>query len=124
MAGATKPYYRSGYVFLSRKGSGLEDLNSLDDPRLKKLTIGVNLFVSFDAEHSPPAMALSHHGVVGNLKGYHVSSDQNIHPEDIIKGVANKDVDIAIVWGPLAGYYAKQVAGACSSSRPCPIGIP
>jgi len=108
MAGSTKPYYRSGYAFVSRKGSGLEDINSLDDPRLKKLKIGVNLFVSSDGEHSPPEMALSKHGVVGNLKGYNVSYDENIRPEDIINGVAKKDVDLAIVWGPMAGYFVKR----------------
>jgi mxaJ protein len=108
MAGSTKPYYRSGYAFVSRKGSGLEDINSLADPRLKKLQIGVNLFVSSDGEHSPPEMALSRYGVVGNLKGYNVSYDENIRPEDIINGVAKKDVDVAIVWGPMAGYYVKK----------------
>ncbi len=108
MAGATKPYYRSGYAFVSRKGSGLEDINSLADPRLKKLRIGVNLFVSSDGEHSPPEMALSSHGVVGNLKGYNVSYDENIRPEDIFNGVAKKDVDLAIVWGPMAGYFVKK----------------
>jgi mxaJ protein len=108
MAGSTKPYYRSGYAFVSRKGSGLEDINSLADPRLKKLKIGVNLFVSSDGEHSPPEMALSKHGVVGNLKGYNVSYDENIRPEDIINGVAKKEVDLAIVWGPMAGYFVKK----------------
>jgi mxaJ protein len=107
-AGATKPYYRSGYMFLSRKGSGLEDINSLADPRLKKLKIGVNLFVSSDGEHSPPEMALSRYGVVGNLVGYSVAYDDTTRPDDIIKGVAKKDVDLAIVWGPQAGYFVKQ----------------
>src|SRR4051794_17038452 len=109
-AGATKPYYRSGYMFLSRKGSGLEDINSLADPRLKKLKIGVNLFVSTDGEHSPPEMALSRYGVIGNLRGYNTSYDENIRPEDIINGVANKDVDVAIVWGPMAGYFVKKAS--------------
>lgn len=108
MAATTKPYYRSGYAFVSRKGDGLEDINSLDDPRLKKLTIGVNLFVSSDGEHSPPEMALGQHGVVGNLKGYNVSYDENIRPEDIINGVAKKEVDLAIVWGPMAGYFVAK----------------
>lgn len=108
MAGSTKPYYRSGYMFLSRKGSDLENINSLADPRLKKLRIGVNLFVSSDGEHSPPEMALSRYGVVGNLKGYNTSYDENIRPEDIINGVAKKDVDLAIVWGPMAGYFVKK----------------
>jgi mxaJ protein len=107
MAGATKPYFRSGYVFVTRKGSGLEDIKSLADPRLKKLKIGVNIYTS-DAENSPPAMALSQYGVVGNLTGYSTFFDENNRPEDIINAVGKKEVDLAIAWGPLAGYYAKQ----------------
>ena len=106
MAGTTKPYFRSGYVFVTRKGSGLEDLKTLADPRLKKLKIGVNIYTS-DAENSPPAMALSQYGVIGNLTGYSTFFDENNRPEDIINGVAKKDVDLAIAWGPLAGYFAK-----------------
>jgi mxaJ protein len=95
-------------MFLSRKGSGLENINSLADPRLKKLKIGVNLFVSTDGEHSPPEMALSRYGVVGNLTGYSTAYDETTRPEDIINGVAKKDVDLAIVWGPAAGYFVKR----------------
>jgi mxaJ protein len=108
MTGVTKPYFRSGYVFVARKGSELEDVKSLADPRLKKAKIGVNMYTS-DAENSPPAMALSRYGVVGNLKGYFTFFSDQDRPEDIIKGVANKDVDIAIAWGPLAGYFAKEL---------------
>jgi mxaJ protein len=107
MTGVTKPYFRSGYYFVARQGSGLEDLKSLADPRLKKLKIGVNMY-NGDAENAPPAMALSKYGVVGNLKGYWTFFSDQERPEDIINGVANKDVDVAIAWGPLAGYYAKQ----------------
>jgi len=107
MAGATKPYFRSGYVFVTRKGSGLEDISSLSDPRLKKLRIGVNIYTS-DAENSPPAMALSHYGVVGNLVGYSTFFDDHTRPEDIVNAVSSKDVDLAIAWGPLAGYYARK----------------
>jgi mxaJ protein len=107
MAGATKPYFRSGYVFVTRKGSSLDDISGLADPRLKKLKIGVNVYTS-DAENSPPAMALSQYGVVGNLVGYSTFFDDRNRPEDIINAVINKDVDLAIAWGPLAGYFAKQ----------------
>jgi quinoprotein dehydrogenase-associated probable ABC transporter substrate-binding protein len=107
MAAATKAYFRSGYVFVTRKGSGLDDINSLADPRLKKLKIGVNIYTS-DAENSPPAMALSQYGVVGNLVGFSTFFDENNRPEDIVNAVAKKDVDLAIAWGPLAGYYAKS----------------
>jgi quinoprotein dehydrogenase-associated probable ABC transporter substrate-binding protein len=106
IAGVTKPYFRSGYVFVTRKDSGL-DLKSLADPRLKKLKIGVNLLNS-DAENTPPAMALSRYGVVGNLVGFSTFYTETERPEDIINAVAKKDIDVAIVWGPIAGYFAKQ----------------
>ncbi len=106
MAGVTAPYYRSGYVFVTRKDSGL-DITSLADPRLKKLRIGINLLHS-DSENTPPAMALSRYGVVGNLTGYSTFYTEDDRPEDIVNAVANKDVDLAIVWGPLAGYFARS----------------
>ena len=106
MAGVTKPYFRSGYVFVTRKDSGL-DIKSLADPRLKKLKIGVNLLNS-DAENTPPAMALSRYGVVGNLVGFSTFYTETERPEDIVKAVAKKDIDVAIVWGPLAGYFVKS----------------
>jgi quinoprotein dehydrogenase-associated probable ABC transporter substrate-binding protein len=106
MAGTTKPYFRSGYVVVYRKDSGL-DLKGLDDPAWKKLRIGVNLLNS-DAENTPPAMALSRHGVVGNLVGFTTFYSELDRPEDIIKAVADKKVDASIVWGPLAGYFAAR----------------
>src|ERR671910_899794 len=106
MAGVTKPYFRSGYVFVTRKDRGL-NIKSLADPRLKKLKIGVNLLNS-DSENTPPAMALSQYGVVGNLVGYSTFYTETERPENIINDVAKKEVDVGIVWGPLAGYFAKQ----------------
>jgi mxaJ protein len=106
MAGTTKPYYRSGYVFLTRQDGKLADIKSLADPRLKKARIGVTLLPS--DEQLPPTMALSHYGVVGNLHGYHGWYNDEDRPEDIVNAVANDSVDVAIVWGPLAGYFAKQ----------------
>ena len=106
MAGTTTPYYRSGYVFLTRRGSKLADLKSLADPRLKKARIGVTLLPS--DEQLPTTMALSHYGVVGNLRGYHGWYNEDDRPEDIVNAVANDSVDVAIVWGPLAGYFAKH----------------
>ena len=106
MAGVTKPYFRSGYVFVTRKDRSL-DIKSLADPRLKKLKIGVNLLNS-DAENTPPAMALSRYGVVGNLVGYSTFYTETERPENIITDVAQKKTDVAIVWGPLDGYFAKR----------------
>ena len=117
MAGVTEPYFRSGYVFVTRKDSGL-DITSLADPRLKQLRIGVNLLHS-DAENTPPAMALSRYGVVGNLTGYSTFYTEDDRPEDIINAVADKEVDIAIVWGPVAGYFVRS-ASAPLEIRPLP----
>src|SRR5215210_2442630 len=108
IAGVTKPYFRSGYVFVTRKDRGL-DIKSLADPRLKKLKIGVNILNS-DAENTPPAMALSRYGVVGNLTGYYTFYTDSVRPEDIVNAVAKKEIDVAIVWGPLAGYFAPKAS--------------
>jgi mxaJ protein len=102
----TRPYYRSAYVIVYRKDSGL-NITSLDDPALKQLKIGVNM-VGSDGDAGPPAAALKSHGVVGNLVGFPTFYSEINRPEDIIKAVADKKVDIAIVWGPTAGYFAAK----------------
>jgi quinoprotein dehydrogenase-associated probable ABC transporter substrate-binding protein len=108
MAGVTKPYYRTSYVAVQRHDVP-HVITSLDDPALKTMKIGVHLYSS-DAENSPPAMALSAHGVVGNLVGFGtVFMGDHDRPEQIIQAVIDKSVDIAFVWGPLAGYYAKKL---------------
>ncbi len=106
MVATTKAYFRTGYVIVTRKDSGL-DIKSLDDPRLKTLRIGINLLNS-DSENTPPAMALSSHGVVGNLVGFPTFYSDLARPEDIINAVVDKKIDVAMVWGPLAGYFVKQ----------------
>ena len=106
MAGTTNPYYRSGYVLVTRADSKLADIKSLADPRLKKARIGITLLPS--DEQLPPTQALSHYGVVGNLRGYSAMYNEEDRPEDVINGVAKGEVDVAIVWGPLAGYFATR----------------
>jgi mxaJ protein len=108
LALTTKPYYRSTYVFLYRKDRKL-NISSLDDPVLKQLQIGVQI-IGDDFSNAPPAHALSRRNIVGNVKGFTVYGDysQNDPPARIVDAVANGDVDVAIVWGPLAGYFAKQ----------------
>jgi mxaJ protein len=108
MALTTKPYYRSTYVFVTRKDSGLR-LRSFDDPMLRKLRIGVQL-VGDDYANTPPAHALSRRGIVNNISGYPVLGDYSLDnpPSLIVKAVADRDVDVAVVWGPLAGYFAQQ----------------
>jgi mxaJ protein len=104
----TRPYYRSTYVFVSRRDRGLH-LASLDDPRLKHLKIGVQM-MGDDGANPPPVHALARRGVIGNLRGYSVYGDYSKPnpPADVIAGLARGEVDVAIVWGPLAGYFAPR----------------
>jgi mxaJ protein len=118
MAGVTRPYYRTSYVIVQRKDAP-HQVTGLDDPALKTMKIGVHLFAA-DGENTPPAMALSAHGVVGNLVGFPTSYMGSLNrPEDIIKAVMSDSIDVAIVWGPIAGYYAKQL-GADLRLTPVP----
>jgi mxaJ protein len=104
----TRPYYRSAYVIVYRKDSGL-NITSLNDSALKRVKIGVNE-VGSDGDAGPPAAALKSHGVIGNLVGFPTFFSEIAHPEDIINAVVDKKVDVAIVWGPVAGYFAAKSA--------------
>jgi hypothetical protein len=108
MAGVTRPYYRTSYVMVQR-GDAPHRITGLDDPALKTMKIGVHLYAA-DGENSPPAMALSSHGVVGNLVGFSTTYIGGMNrPADIIQAVVDRKVDVAFVWGPIAGYYGKQI---------------
>ncbi len=108
MALTTRPYYRSSYVFAYRKDRGLK-LRSLDDPALRTLKVGVHL-VGDDMTNTPPAHALARRGIVNNVAGYTLYGDytKESPPSELIQAVRRGEVDVAIVWGPLAGYFAKQ----------------
>jgi len=102
----TTPYYRSTYVFLSRRARKLR-VRSFDDPVLRHLRIGVQL-VGDDGANAPPAHALSRRGLADHLVGFTVYGDyrNNSPPSAIVTAVARGDIDVAAVWGPLAGYFA------------------
>jgi mxaJ protein len=104
----TSPYYRSTYVFVSRSEDDLR-LSSLDDARLKHLRVGVQM-IGDDFANSPPAHALSARGIVQNVSGYSVLGDysQQNPPARIVEAVAGGAIDVALVWGPLAGYFAPR----------------
>jgi mxaJ protein len=108
LAWTTDPYYRSSYVFLWRADKPLA-LRSFDDPVLKHLKIGVQL-VGDDGANPPPVHALARRGIVENVVGYSVYGDytEPNPPARVVEAVARGEVDVAIVWGPLAGYFAKR----------------
>jgi quinoprotein dehydrogenase-associated probable ABC transporter substrate-binding protein len=102
----TKPYYRSTYVFVYPKGKGLH-IQSLDDPILKKMKIGVHL-LGDDYTNPPPVHELSKRGIVDNVVGFDTFYSPTNPPSKIIDAVASGKVDVAIVWGPAAGYFAAR----------------
>jgi mxaJ protein len=104
---ATAPYYRSSYVFAARRDRRLA-LRSLDDERLRRMRIGVQL-IGDDFANSPPAHALADRGIVRNVVGYSVYGDyaQPSPLAPIMAAVDRGDIDTAIVWGPAAGYFAR-----------------
>lgn len=102
---ATKPYYRSAYVFVTRQDG--PEISSFDDPRLRQLRVGVQL-IGDDGANSPPVEALAKRGIVGQLVGFRVYGDYS-HPNPparIVEAVTAREIDVAVVWGPLAGYFA------------------
>jgi mxaJ protein len=108
MAQTTQPYYRSSYVFVTRTKDKLH-IDSLDDPALKQLRIGLHV-IGDDYSNVPPAQALALRGIIENVRGYSIYGDYSKPdpPRDLIDAVANEEVDVAIAWGPLAGYFAQR----------------
>ena len=109
-AWATAPYYRSTYALVYAKGKGLDqvktgtDLFALPSERRNKLIIGIH-------DRSPASAWLVKHGLEGQAKPYQMlSPNPDTYPGEIIeKDLAEGKIDVAIVWGPIAGYYAKRV---------------
>jgi len=108
MVATTRPYYRSTYMFVSRADANLKGL-TLDDPRLKHLRIGVQM-VGNDASNTPPAHALATRGVIGNVRGYMLYGDYRRPnpPAAVVEAVEKREVDVVLVWGPLAGFFAAR----------------
>ena len=108
MMTSTWPYYRSeSYVFVTRADRELH-ITSFDDPQLRKLIVGAQMVGCADAMNTPPAHALAHRGIVENVRGYMLYGDyrQPHPPSGDHRCTEDGDVDVAVVWGPMAGYFA------------------
>jgi mxaJ protein len=97
----TSPYYSSSYVFVTRKSRRL-NLKSFDDPRLRSMKIGVQVL---EEDYAPPGRALARRQLAANIVGFDATGEESA---DIISAVAKGKIDTAVVWGPLAGYYASR----------------
>jgi mxaJ protein len=103
----TEAWYRSTYVAVVRQDG--PDIQSLDDPALRRVRVGVHL-IGDDYANTPPAEALARRGIVDNVVGFPIYGDyrEANPPARLIEAVANGRIDVAIVWGPFAGYFAPR----------------
>ena len=103
MAQATNPYYRTTYALVAKQGSGLEDVAALSDPRLKGKHIGI-------VAGTPPATNMIANGLMADAKSYPLMVDTRIESsaETMINDLTSGKIDAGILWGPIAGFYAKK----------------
>jgi len=99
----TNPYYRTAYALVAKTGSGLEDVASLGDERLKGKHLGI-------VAGTPPATNMAANGLMSNAKPYPLMIDTRIDSSAaaMIQNLTAGVIDAGVLWGPMAGYYAKQ----------------
>jgi mxaJ protein len=118
---ATDPYYRSSYVFVVRRDSK-DKPSSFNDPALHQMKIGLQVL---EDDYTPPASALARRGIQNAIVGFDTTG---AHADAIVDAVASRKIDTAIVWGPLAGYYARKYGSKLEltpvSPEVDPPGIP
>ena len=103
LAQATNPYYRTAYAIVAKQGSGLEEVTTLEDERLKGKHIGI-------VAGTPPATNMAIAGLMGNAKPYPLMIDTRYDSsaEAMINDLAKGEIDAGVLWGPMAGFYAKK----------------
>ena len=103
LAQGTNPYYRTAYALITKRDSGLADVATLADERLKGKHIGI-------VAGTPPATNMAANGLMANAKPYPLVIDTRIDSsaQAMIKDLMSGQIDAGILWGPMAGYYAKQ----------------
>jgi quinoprotein dehydrogenase-associated probable ABC transporter substrate-binding protein len=101
----TNPYYRTAYALVSKPNSGLDDVTTLEDARLKGKHIGI-------VAGTPPATNMAVNGLMTNAKPYPLMIDTRVDSsaEAMIGDLNKGDIDAAILWGPMAGFYAKKAS--------------
>jgi len=100
---STNPYYRTAYALVIKPGTSLDDLDRLGDPRLAGKRIGI-------VAGTPPATYLAVNGLMRNAKPYPLVVDTRVDSsaQAMMRDLASGEIDVGILWGPMAGYYARQ----------------
>ena len=101
---STNPYYRTAYALVFKPANGLDGVDTLADPRLKGKRTGI-------VAGTPPATSIAVNGLMTNAKSYPLVIDTRVDSsvEAMMKDLAAGEIDVGVLWGPMAGYYAKQV---------------
>jgi quinoprotein dehydrogenase-associated probable ABC transporter substrate-binding protein len=101
----TNPYYRTAYALVAKEGSGLEDVSTLDDARLKGKHIGI-------VAGTPPATNMAANGLMAAAKSYPLMIDTRLDSsaEAMIGDLTSGKIDAGILWGPMAGFYARKAS--------------
>lgn len=99
----TNHYYRSTYAILYRKGSALDGVDSLADPKLKGKRIGI-------IAGTPPGDIMARLGLMPTAKPYPLTVDRRYESpaERMIEDIRSGGVDAGILWGPIAGYFSQK----------------
>jgi quinoprotein dehydrogenase-associated probable ABC transporter substrate-binding protein len=99
----TNPYYASTYVLVTKKGGPLDGVDRLEDPKLKNAKLGI-------MAGTPPADHFMELGLTPNAKTYPLLVDRRYASpnEDAMHDIESGLIDGAVLWGPIAGYYAKM----------------
>jgi quinoprotein dehydrogenase-associated probable ABC transporter substrate-binding protein len=100
----TNAYYRSAWSIVYKPGTGLDGLENLNDERLKDKHIGL-------IANAPPGNVMAENGLMGKARPYHLVVDRRFESpsEQMVKDIVAGEIDAGILWGPIAGYYAKQI---------------
>jgi quinoprotein dehydrogenase-associated probable ABC transporter substrate-binding protein len=103
MVQVTNPYYRTAYALVFKQGQGLEGVDTLEDPRLKGKRIGI-------VAGTPPGNNMATNGLMANAKPYPLVVDTRVDSsaEAMMRDLEAGDIDVGVLWGPMAGYYAQQ----------------
>lgn len=101
----TNPYYRTTYAMVTRAGSDLDGIAALDDPRLKEKKRRIGLIAN-----TPPGNVLAMNGLLASVKPYPLVVDTRIDAPgaEMVHDLEKGEIDVALLWGPIAGFYAKR----------------
>lgn len=99
----TNHYYRSTYALVFKPGVGMDGVETLTDPKMKDKRVGIQI-------GAPSGDLVARAGLMGNARPYRFIVDRRYESpaEEMIEAIRKGEIDAAVLWGPMAGYYATR----------------